>query len=132
MSDDDHFYDKRINTRSILKEIRKYLPFKALEDSDISKADQINISAENMIKIGINFLNYRNTIVHHIGSPKKTFEDIFLLCDKANSIYEKFREAHENFMVMTGQFRLTDEQFIMYRQTLNSITQEPIKNISAT
>ncbi len=96
--DDTYFYDKAISTRFILKGIRKLLPFQSASGTSDKETKRINDLENKMIDVGFEFLNYRNPIVHHIGNPKKTFNNLIVLCDQANSTYERFREAHKLFM----------------------------------
>jgi len=52
------------------------LPFSSDNPNNAVEVDQINELAKKMIKLGKKFLNYRNPVVHHIGNPSKSFEDI--------------------------------------------------------
>lgn len=106
---DIYFYGNQINTRNILKVIKKYLPFKS-ENND--EGEKLTNLAKNMIKICTKFLNYRNPIVHHIGSPNKGFEEVVGLCEKAIMKYHEFQEIHKQFMEVASPYTLTNEQRI--------------------
>lgn len=103
--EDIYFYDTQISTRRIVKEIKKFLPFK-IPDSNISGDIQnINNLAEAYIKNTKKFLNYRNPIVHHIGSPKKTWANVMKLVDKAIVAFKDMEEAHRLFFEAMQQYR---------------------------
>jgi hypothetical protein len=103
--DDAYFYDKKISTRFILKGIRKLLPFQSAGNPSDKETLRLNELANKMIEAGFDFLNYRNPIVHHIGNPTETFNNLISLCDQAISKYKRFREAHKIFMVVAGPYR---------------------------
>jgi hypothetical protein len=107
---DTYFYDRAISTRFILKGIRQQLTFQSPDPKKVGEAEQINKLANQMIDVGFEFLNYRNPIVHHIGNPKKTFNDLIALCDQANATYERFREAHKLFMEAAAPYRFGPEE----------------------
>jgi len=107
---DTYFYDHRIRTGFILKGIRKLLPFTSPEPSQAGEAKRINDLAKRMIDDGFKFLNYRNPIIHDIGNPTKTFEDVIALCDQANAAFHKFREAHTAFLKAAGPYRFGEKE----------------------
>jgi hypothetical protein len=106
---DTFFFDRRISTRRILKGIRKFLPFKSLDPS-ANEGKRITDLANQMIDIGFEFLNYRNPIIHHIGNPTKTFEDIIALCDRANKVFHKFCKAHKDFFEAASPYRFSKKE----------------------
>ena len=63
-----------------------------------------------MVEKGLEFLSFRNPIVHHLGNPKKKFEDIVELTDKALKSYEVFREAHKVFFEAAAPYRFGDTE----------------------
>ena len=113
---DTYFYDHRIRTRLILKGIRKLLPFTSPEPSQASEAKRINELANRMIDDGFKFLDCRNPIIHHIGNPTKTFEDVIALCDQANAAFHKFREAHTAFFEAAGPYRFGEKELKYFYQ----------------
>jgi len=104
---DIFFYDEHVSTRRIFKEIKRHLPF-SFTDQD--EAKKINESAQKMIKHGDKFLSYRNTIVHHIGNPTKTFEDVIDLCDKAFERYKEFKTYHLAFMTAAQPYSFSEKE----------------------
>jgi hypothetical protein len=108
--DDSYFYNNQVSTRKILKGIRAYLPFHSSDPDEEENANQINELTKKMVKLGLKFLGYRNTIVHHIGNPAKTFEDIIVLCDEAIKIYEDFQKAHAAFTIAAQPYRFSEKE----------------------
>ena len=87
--------------------LKKHLPFSSLDSSETQK---INESAQKMIKLGSKFLNDRNTVVHHIGNPTKTFEDVINLCDNAIETYEEFKNSHLAFMGAAQPYAFSEKE----------------------
>lgn len=104
-NDDAYFYDKKASTGSILKGIRKLLPFTSLYPAAAKEAARITNLAERMIDTGFAFLDYRNPLMHQIGSPNRTFEEVLDLASRAVAAYEEFRQAHAAFFVAVGPYR---------------------------
>ena len=103
---DNYFYDMRISTRRIVKEIKKFLPFKIPNSDKLSgNIQNINNLAKNYIKTTEKFLNYRNTILHHVGSPKKTLIEIMELVDKAIITFKAMEKAHRFFFETMRPYR---------------------------
>lgn len=113
---DSYFYDNRVSTRRILKIIRSYLPFSSTDPNEAEKVNQINKLTKKMIKLGNKFLNYRNPIVHHIGNPTMTFEDIVTICDKARDTYKDFVNAHTAFMMAAQSYGFSEKEFANLRE----------------
>jgi len=104
--EDSFFYDKAISTRKILKELRRLVrTLSAVTPNQESEAEHIKKLCEVMVEKGLEFLNYRNPIVHHLGNPKKKFEEIVGITDKALKSYEGFREAHKAFFEAAQPYR---------------------------
>ena len=103
--EDQYFYDEQVSTRHTLREIKKLLPFKASNPAQSSQAERVTDLAGVMIDKGINFLNYRNPIIHQIGSPRTSFDKLLTLCDKAISAFQDFREAHQAFFEAAAPYR---------------------------
>ena len=114
-STDSYFYDKRIDTRKIVKELRKnILPFRAGSVDSAVDAQQANILAETLIEKTEKFLNYRNEIIHHIGNPKMTFLKLNTLCDKVILAYEDFLRAHTVFFEVIGPYRFSEKELLYF------------------
>jgi hypothetical protein len=104
--EDTYFYDEQVRTRRIVKEIEKFLPFRIPNSNDLSgDVEKINNLAKAYIKSTEKFLNYRNAIVHHIGSPQKTCDDIVKLVDKAKVAYQDMEAAHRLFFESIQPYR---------------------------
>ena len=104
--EDTYFYDERINTRRIVKEIEKFRPFE-ISDSNKFSGDiqKINNLAKAYIESTEKFLNYRNAIVHHVGSSKKTWDGIVKLVDKAIVAFKDMEAAHRLFFESMQPYR---------------------------
>lgn len=103
---DTYFYDEKVSTRRIIKEIQKFLPFEVPNSIRFSgNIQKINNLAEGYIKSTEKFLNYRNLILHHIGNPKKTQDDIVELVDKAIVTFKDMEKAHTIFFETMQPYR---------------------------
>lgn len=105
-----YFYNRRIRTRFILKGIRKLMPFESPDPNEAGEAKRITDLANRMVDLGLKFLNYRDPIVHHIGNPAKTFEDLVVLCDQAKAVFYEFREAHTAFFEAASPYRFGERE----------------------
>jgi hypothetical protein len=114
---DTYFYDHQppISTRGILKGIGKLLPFQSPDPSHSDEAKRITELANQMIDAGVRFLNYRNPIVHHIGNPKKTLDDLTVLCDLGNVSFHEFRDSHKAFFEVAAPYRFGDREIQYFR-----------------
>ena len=108
--EDEFFYDLQIRTRKIRNEIKKRLPFKPLVNTRQDKAEEVTSRAEDFLNVLNKFLSYRNTLMHHLGNPKKDKKDIEELCDKAISKYKECMRCHKEFMEGIAPFTLTKKQ----------------------
>ncbi len=88
--DDAWFYDKQISARRILKEIKKFLPFK-----NMSTGKNYDDEIRNFLQASNEFLDYRNSLIHRLASPKTDLEDIRHCCDRAIQIYQKVIETQK-------------------------------------
>lgn len=109
---DDYFYEHQppISTRFILKEIKKLLStFQATvgSEGDLKKIRELG---NKMVSIGFGFMNARNLVVHHIGNPYKTAQDIIADCKKANDSFAEFRDAHKEFLLSAKDYRFSREE----------------------
>ncbi len=108
---DSYFYDNRVDTRRILRISKKeILPFRAVTSESPADADRANALANNFIAKTEKFLNYRNSIIHHLGSPKMTLEKVYTLCDKAIRAYEDLQRAHTAFFNALQPYRFGDKE----------------------
>ena len=104
--EDTYFYDEQISTRRIVKEIKRFLPFKIPDPNKFSgDIQKINNLAKAYIENTEKFLNYRNPIVHHIGSPNMNWADIMKLVDKAIVAFKDMEEAHRLFFEIMQPYR---------------------------
>ena len=104
---DAFFYDKKLDTRRLVQEIKKFLPFKATGGAMKEDAERINSLALDFINSVNTFLDSRNTLFHHIGSPRKSIVDINDVCDKVISQYKKCAMANARFILAAKPFCLT-------------------------
>jgi hypothetical protein len=104
------FYDRRISTRGIVKEINRLLPFKGVNPESSVAADKLNALAKELIDETEKFLNYRNTIIHHLASPKFTLTDMSDLCNKTVSQYKNVIRAHTAFMETGQPYRFGEKE----------------------
>ena len=110
-STDSYFYDKRIDTRKIVNDIKKnILPFRAASTDSAVDAEQANILAKTLIKKTNKFLDYRIAIIHHVGSPSMTFQQWNKVCDKAIRAYEDFLFAHKAFFEVVQSYRFSEKE----------------------
>lgn len=114
-SSDSSLYDKRIDTRMIVNEIKKnILPFRAASTDSAVSAEQANALAQTLIKKTNKFLNYRNEIIHHVGSPKMTLRKLNILCDKAIVAYGDFRHSHTAFFEAVQPYRFSEKELLTF------------------
>lgn len=110
--EDSYFYDAQISTRRIVKEIKRHLPFKVSDSSEFQgDIQKINEISEAYLKSTEKFLNYRNPIVHHIGSPKKKEKDILELIDKAVLAFKEMGKNYGNFMSIMQPYRFSPKEY---------------------
>jgi len=107
---DDFFYDKKLDTRRLIVEIKRFLPFKATGGTIKEEAEMINKLAYDMIDSINEFLDSRNELLHHIGSPRKSVKDIDEICNKVIKLYEKCTVANAKFILTAQPFGLSDEE----------------------
>ena len=108
---DSYFYDERVNTRHIVSYIkRKILPFRAGRPDSAEVAERANVLAQDLVKKTNDFLNYRNAIIHHVGSPKVELQELATLCEKATRAYEVFLPAHKALFETLQPYRFGQEE----------------------
>jgi hypothetical protein len=103
--DDTYFYDNQIDTRLILNGIKELLPFRSGDPEEQEAAARVNELAGKFLKAAHGFLNYRNAVIHHIGSPKKTLDDINALCDKAIAAFREVWALQKEFFEAAAPYR---------------------------
>lgn len=103
--DDAYFFKRRVSTARILKGIRKLLPFKGSPGDDREEAVRGNELAETMIRCGLIFLNCRDLILHQIGNPPRTFEEVLGMVDPAIASFRSFMKAHKEFFKLAAPYR---------------------------
>lgn len=109
--EDTFFYDRAISTRKILKEVRRLIGTLTVPAPDQEpEAKRVKRLGKEMVEKGLEFLSFRNPIVHHLGNPRKNFEDVVELSDKALKSYEVFREAHKVFFEAAAPYRFGDAE----------------------
>ena len=114
-SSDSYFYDKRIDSRKIVNDIKKnILPFRAASTDSAVDVEQANILAKTLIKKTNKFLDYRIAIIHHVGSPSMTFQQWNKVCDKAIRAYEDFLSAHKAFFEAVQSYRFSEKELLYF------------------
>lgn len=103
--EDSYFYDKRVSTRSIVKKIEKFLPFKIHDKPKENNEEKINIVVREYLKSTEKFLNYRNTLLHHIGSPKVSEGKIFGLIQKCAESFSEMTNSQQEFFETWKPYR---------------------------
>ena len=103
--DDTYFYDNQVSTRLILKGIEKLLPFRSVHPEEDDAAGRVNQLTSRFLQAAHDFLNYRNAIIHHLASPKKTLDDIDALCDKAIATFHRVWDSQRDFFEAAGPYR---------------------------
>jgi hypothetical protein len=106
--DDAYFYDQAISTRSILKTLRKHLPFRSDDSPD--EAEKVTELVNRMIERGLEFLNYRIPVVHYIGHPTKTLNDVMEFATRAIENFQEFREAHKEFFEAAAPYSFSSKE----------------------
>lgn len=116
---DSYFYDKRIDTRAITNNIKNnLLPFRARSADSAVDAQRVNSLANTLIKKTEKFLNYRNEIIHHVGSRKMTFLKLNTLCDKAILAYKDFLPSHTAFFEAIRPYRFSEKELLYFYGSL--------------
>ena len=108
--EDSYFYAGRVSTRRILKGIQRFLPFAAGEPADDAEAKRVTALAKTMVERGFEFLDYRNPVVHQIGSRRRGFDELVVLCDQANAAYQDFAEAHRVFLETAQPYGFSEKE----------------------
>lgn len=108
--EDIYFYEKRRRTRGIFKEVGKLLPFNALDPSAINQAHEVTRLAQEMVDAGLRFCELRDLIIHRIGHPKISFEDVARKCDCAIAEFSKFQGATHKFFESAAPFRFSEKE----------------------
>ena len=107
-----HFYNKRINTRKIVNDIKEaFLPFRASCIGSALDAEQANILVNTLIEKTNEFLDYRNAIIHHVGSPSMVFQQWEKVCDKAIYAYKDFVSAHMELFKVLQPYGFSKEEY---------------------
>ena len=103
--DDTWFYDNQISTRRILKEIKRFLPFE-----DIKTGQKFDDKVTNFLKSANEFLNYRNSLIHRLASPRTNLEDVGHCCDKVIQIYQRVVETHRTMCEALASYRFSEKE----------------------
>ena len=112
--DDSFFYDKRIDTRRIVKEITRFLPFGYPDKEPDKLLRQINqVAAEYMKRTKV-FLNYRNEVVHRLCHPKITSAEIPLLIRKTEQSFLDMMEKHKEFFELLAPYRFGEKELDLF------------------
>lgn len=109
-NDDAFFYKRKMSTARILKDIRKLLPYRGASAERGGEPARITKLAETMIRRGLAFLDHRDPLLHQIGNPSRTFDDVLAMVAPAIVAYHAFREAHKAFFEAAGPYRFGPEE----------------------
>ena len=109
-NDNSFFYKRKMSTARILKDMRKLLPFADASGEKRGEPARVTKFAETMIGRGLAFLDHRDPLLHQIGNPSRTFDDVLGMVAPAIAAYHAFREAHKTFFEATGPYRFGPEE----------------------
>ncbi len=108
--EDSWFYDERVSTRRILKEIKKFLPFESEDKAQKGIAQNITDAVLDYIKKSGKFLGCRNTLIHHIGNPKISEDKIKELLERGLSMFKEAEKAQSKFFKLAQPFRFSKKE----------------------
>jgi len=117
--DDSYFYDERVSTRTIIKVIEKFFPFKLHGNSEGDES-KINAVAKKYLESVGKFLNYRNALLHHIGSPKISENKIFELIQKSIDSFFTTMESQQEFFKTWQPFRFGSNELKYFYNPKNN------------
>jgi hypothetical protein len=103
--EDSWFYDKQISTRRILKEIKKFLPLK-----DKNTGQEFDDEVTNFLKSANEFLNYRNSLIHRLASPRTDLEGVEHCVNKLIQIYQQVVQTHRIMFETLGPYRFSEKE----------------------
>ena len=103
--EDAWFYDNQISTRRILKEIKRFLPFK-----DTKSGQKYDEEVKNFLKIANEFLDYRNSLIHRLASPRTDLEDIKYCCDKLIETYQQVTQSQRIMFETLRPYRFSEKE----------------------
>lgn len=94
------FYDKKINSRKILEEVKKMLPLVFLKGSgDPEKHRELiadcNEKLISFVRESHKFLDNRNIMIHHLGNPQILFEEIENKLEENFEVFDKINSKQE-------------------------------------
>ncbi|MBU1046231.1 hypothetical protein KKH36_00420 [Patescibacteria group bacterium] len=108
--EDQFFYEEKIDTRKILKNIKKMIPLRKLKgDLDEDELEEINQYLKDFVSSCHKFLNKRNLIIHHIGNPSISIDEIKITLKEVNDFFDDAIKAQE-VMPKLSKFTLTADQ----------------------
>jgi len=102
--EDAWFYDNQISTRRILKEIKRFLPLR-----DIKSGQKYDEEVSNFLKAASKFLDYRNSLIHRLASPRTDLEGIKHCCDKLIEIYQQVVQMQRIMFETLGPYRFSEK-----------------------
>ena len=108
---DEWFYNKQVSTRKILKEIKKFLPLRNENNKEVF-IHEIN----KFLKLGNDFLNIRNSIIHRLGNPKTSLRDIRKNCTILTKIYKDFLVAQKEIFKKLQPYRFSEKEIRHFYQ----------------
>ena len=106
---DTWFYDNQISTRRILKEIKKFLPFE-----DIKTGQKFDEEVTNFLKAANKFLDYRNSLIHRLASPRTDLEDIKHCCDALIENYQRVIETQRIMFEALQPYRFSEKELELF------------------
>ncbi len=107
--EDTWFYDKQITTRRILKEIKKFLPFE-----DITTGQKYDKEVRDFLKAANEFLDYRNSLIHRLGSPRTNLVGVRHCCDKTIQIYQRVIETQRIMFEALAPYRFSEKEIKIF------------------
>jgi len=101
-------------TRTIIMEWKRKLPFTPAGETKKEDVEMVNEQTKTFIKSVEKFLKLRNQLIHHIGSPKKSVDDIEALCERIFKSFDKCMIGHRAFFETAGQFRFSEKEILFF------------------
>jgi len=118
LHEDGYFYEKHngkfFTARYLLKGIKKLLP---LKDENSQIATKINKQITDFIKAASIFLDKRNDVIHGLGDPNNSLDDIIKYCKESFELYKEVLEKSKIMFESLAPYRPTADQLkILYKQ----------------
>ena len=92
-----------------MKEIKKFLPFE-----DMNTGQKYDKEVRDFLKAANEFLNYRNSLIHRLASPRTDLEDVRHYCDKAIQIYKRVIQAQKTMFEAVAPYSFSEKEIKIF------------------